>query len=55
MREYARGFEDACEYILKVVMEARSLEEVEKQVKELLGLVKEHKFEALQRELTVIY
>jgi len=53
VREYARGFEDAAELSLKAVREARSLEEAERKVRYLLGLVKERKFKILQEELGV--
>jgi len=51
MDGYGRGFEDGLETALKVVRESRRLEEAAMRIEYLLGLVKERKFEALEREL----
>ena len=51
MDGYGRGFEDGLEAALKVIRESRRLEEAAGRIEYLLGLVKERKFEALQREL----
>ena len=51
MEGYGRGFEDGLETALKVLKESEGLQEAAKKLEYLLGLVKERKFEALQREL----
>jgi hypothetical protein len=51
VREYERGFEDAVELALKSLEESASLEEAQRRVRRLLGLVKERKFEALREML----
>ncbi|MEM2127833.1 MAG: hypothetical protein QXH67_06395 [Candidatus Bathyarchaeia archaeon] len=54
MGEYERGFEDAVELALKSIEEAGTLEEAERRIKRLLGLVKERKYEALKEMLEAI-
>ena len=54
MRDYSRGFEDACELILKALSAARSLKEARQYVMYLLSLVKERKLEAIKQELGVL-
>jgi len=51
MDSYGRGFEDGLEAALKVIRESRELREAAMRIEYLLGLVKERKFEALEREL----
>jgi hypothetical protein len=51
MREYGRGFEDAVELALRSLEDSGSLEEAQRRVRRLLGLVKERKFEALREML----
>jgi len=49
VREYERGFEDAVELALDRVRHAESLEEAEEELRYILALVKEKKFEKLRR------
>jgi len=51
MEGYGRGFEDGLESALMIVKKAGSVDEAVRRLEQLLGLIKERKFEALEREL----
>jgi len=51
MKEYSRGFEDACELAIREIQGSRDVNEANKRVLRLLGTIKESKHNELIREL----
>jgi len=54
-KEYIRGFEDALELALIKIKNLKTIEECKKEIKYLLSLVKEKKYEYLEYELKVLH
>ncbi len=51
MKEYSRGFEDACELVIKEIQNSSNVNEATRRALRLLGTVKEQKHNELIREL----
>jgi len=53
MKEYSRGFEDACELAVCEIQGSKDVNEANKRVLRMLGMVKERKHNELIHELGI--